>query len=300
MRTAFFVVIAVVAISYPLATVSDFASFGTPKAEVLFVGDIMFDRSVREVAEREGNDFIFSCIANVFNRHDAVVANLEGPITHFSSKSIGSVIGSPENYTFTFPLSLAQTLRRHNVRAVSLGNNHTSNFGREGVEETRAALESAGVAYFGDPFDFYKTSTLLRVHGVSFVLVSFNEFGGSVKDTLSHIRAWSDTVPVIVFAHWGNEYEETSAARQREWARQFVDAGADLVVGAHPHVIQESEEYKGVPIYYSLGNFIMDQYWMESVRTGLVLSVVLTKDGVEKISEQKVELRRDRRTCLVE
>ena len=101
----------------------------------------------------------------------------------------------------------------------------------------------------------------------------------------------------VVFAHWGIEYATTSSAYSRELAHKFVDAGAEMVAGAHPHVVQEHEVYGDKHIYYSLGNLIFDQYWNEAVRTGLLLYVVFGTNGVEWVTEIPVELLRDGRTC---
>ena len=101
----------------------------------------------------------------------------------------------------------------------------------------------------------------------------------------------------IVYAHWGIEYATTSPEYVRELARSFIDAGAELVVGSHPHVVEESEIYKGNTIYYSLGNFIFDQYFSEDVRNGLLLEAVFNSSGVAAIKEIPIKLEHDRRTC---
>jgi poly-gamma-glutamate synthesis protein (capsule biosynthesis protein) len=84
---------------------------------------------------------------------------------------------------------------------------------------------------------------------------------------------------------------------QKNLAREFVDAGALFVVGAHPHVVQEHETYRGVPIYYSLGNLVFDQYWDSAVQRGLTLLVSFDATGVVNIAEMPVFLQRDRQTC---
>lgn len=261
------------------------------EVRLLFVGDLLYDRTIRTVADREGDAYIFSCMADELQKYDAVIANLEGPITSNPSVSAIPPFEGPDNTRFTMPLRTASVLAANNIRAVSLGNNHIRDYGIEGVEETRRTLASASVQYFGDP-----KSPSVALSDAPVVLVAFNEFGGSLEETLGTIRANKGNT-VIVFAHWGNEYEPATE-RQKEWARMFVDAGADLVLGAHPHVVQESEIYKGVPIYYSLGNFIFDQYFDESVMLGLALEVVVSERGVESVKERPVNLLRDRRSCI--
>jgi poly-gamma-glutamate capsule biosynthesis protein CapA/YwtB (metallophosphatase superfamily) len=103
----------------------------------------------------------------------------------------------------------------------------------------------------------------------------------------------------IVFAHWGEEYVP-AGERQKRLARAWIDAGAEMVIGAHPHVVQEHEEYAGKHIYYSLGNFIFDQYWEDAVRNGLLVEVRIGKNGVEEVREIQTRLERDRRTCIVQ
>ena len=276
------------------------------RAEIIFGGDMMFDRSVRTAMEENGADFIFSCIDPVLQGADLVVANLEGPITATSSRSVGSALGTPDNFTFTFPTSIARLLLHHRIGVVNLGNNHIENFGFDGVRSTIAALKNAGVAYFGDPLRHAVAER--EVGGVKLTFVNYNEFtstplgaSGAASTTLSQIASEraAGFIPVV-YTHWGVEYATTSSAYSRELAHRFIDAGAELVIGSHPHVVEEHELYTGKYIYYSLGNFIFDQYWDDDVRHGLLLDVVFGRAGVESVKEIPVELGRDRRTCPVE
>lgn len=270
-----------------------------PTARVLFVGDMMFDRSVRGAMEAHGADFVLSCISDRLHEPDFVVGNLEGPITPNPSKSVGSEVGAPDNFVFTFPEYVAPMLYRHNFRAVSLGNNHILNFGEEGVHETVESLEQARVGYFGEPGQHSVSE--IDQGGVKFSFIGYNEFDSGWTEAVT-IKQIADARSLgrmpIVFAHWGDEYVPATE-RQKARAHRFVDAGAELVIGAHPHVIQESEIYEGKHIYYSLGNFVFDQYWNEAVRTGLNVSVVFDKTGVTEVKESRVSLGRDRRTCQI-
>jgi poly-gamma-glutamate synthesis protein (capsule biosynthesis protein) len=272
----------------------------------MFGGDMMFDRFIRLKMEQHGGDFIFSCLAPLLRNADIVIANLEGPITQNASVSVGTMPAEAGNFAFTFPTSTARLLARHNILGVSTGNNHIRNFGPQGAEATARYLREAGIGFAGDlP---HPAAFEMRIRGVPLALISYNEFSagrGSASTTLKEIaaaRARGD-LP-LVFAHWGIEYATTSSAYSRELAHRFIDAGAEIVVGAHPHVVQENEIYLpagrqggGKHIYYSLGNFIFDQYWNEAVRTGLLLKVVFGASGVESVTEIPVELLRDGRTC---
>lgn len=273
-----------------------------PEAHVLFGGDLMFDRSIRTTIDEKGGDYIFSCIDSVLKNADVVVANLEGPITASSSVSVGSAVGGPNNFTFTFPLSTAGLLKSHNISIVNLGNNHIMNFGNEGLMQTKAALERAGVRYFGDP-DASEADKVLRerINGIDFSFVNWSDWTSDKTDhTVAQVReeAGAGRV-VVVYTHWGEEYIEP-LPRVRELAHQFVDAGASIVIGSHPHVVQDKESYKGKDIYYSLGNFVFDQYWNDAVSHGLLIDVAFTTSGAERVREIPIVLQRDRRTCLVE
>lgn len=269
---------------------------------IIFGGDMMFDRSIRQYADRHGGDHLLACLDPLLNSADLAVANLEGPITDRPSISLGSLPGDSNNYTFTFPTTTAALLARHNVRYVTLGNNHILNFGWDGVRSTRDALSGSGVGYFGDP----PSSTVAHVSrgGVPIALIGYNQFApegwrAAASTTVWQIRAAraGGELPVV-FAHWGEEYSAATDG-QRRLAHAFADAGAVLVVGAHPHVVQESERYEKTPIYYSLGNLVFDQYWNDAVSHGLLIAVTFDAAGVAQIREMPVVLQRDRQTCPV-
>ncbi len=275
-----------------------------PSTHLLFTGDMLFDRSVRGVMGERGDDFIFSCIKPILESADMVVGNLEGPITAHPSRSIGTAPGDGDNYVFTFPVSTADLLARHNIRMVNLGNNHLLNFGAAGAASTTELLARAGVGYFGDPLRGSVAAG--RFGGVPVAFIGYNEFDAEIgatqaaSTTVAHIiAARADGYLPVVYAHWGDEYATSSSPEQRALARRFVDAGAEIVIGSHPHVVQEHEFYKGAYVYYSLGNFVFDQYWNAEVSRGLLLEVELTGAGVSWVREIPVELGRDRRTCPV-
>lgn len=268
-------------------------------AEIIFAGDMQFDRTIRTAARVHGGDFLFSCLDPLFSTADLVVANLEGPITEFPSTSEYSKPADSHNYTFTFPTTTAKLLAAHHVSVVNIGNNHILNYGWEGERSTREYLARAGVGYFGDPTN--QTVVYRDIASTSLAFINYNEFAprgfGSVSTTTSQIAlARLNGYLPIVYTHWGEEYEPATAY-EKSLAHAFIDAGAEMVVGSHPHIVQEHEVYKGKYIYYSLGNLIFDQYWDDAVMHGLVLRVSFTPEGVASIQEIPVELRHDRRTC---
>ncbi len=272
---------------------------GTSSMRILFVGDIFFDRHIRFVGSTRGVDYPFSCIDPLLHSADFVIGNMEGPITTNKSVSLGSVPGSANNYRFTFPTTTAAALARHNVRAVSIGNNHILNFGYAGLYSTHEYLEKAGVGYFGGVTG---SEAIYRIDegDIHLSFIGYNEFGGSSPKEIATAVAAEHTKGrlVVVFAHWGTEYS-TNADAIRPWATLFAAAGATAVIGAHPHVVGLKEKVRDTVIYYSLGNFIFDQYFSEDVRHGLAVMLTLSPQGVEGTQEYKTELERDGRVCVV-
>lgn len=268
------------------------------KARVLFFGDMLFDRQIRLIAEQKGEDYIFSCIDDLLKSPDLVVANLEGPITEYASRSMGSMPGSSDNFVFTFPTTTAELLARHGVAVVNIGNNHIGNMGWEGIAQTHHYLEEAEVRYFGG-LEGKEYVHRAEVGGVPVSFVSYNEFGGSSPREVAYTieREHAQGRVVVVYTHWGDEYIDSSA-RLRPIAELFAKNGAALIVGSHPHVVLGSEYIGGTLVYYSLGNFIFDQYFSEAVRTGLALEVVLSQDGVIDTVEYPLSIDRDGTTCL--
>ena len=138
------------------------------------------------------------------------------------------------------------------------------------------------------------------IGGVNFSFVNWSDWTSDKTDhTVAQVReeAQSGRV-VVVYTHWGEEYVPPPP-RVRALAHSFVDAGAAIVIGSHPHIVQEHEVYNGTHIYHSLGNFIFDQYWEDAVRNGLLLRVRFDSSEVRSVQEIPIRLDQDRRTCPV-
>lgn len=268
-------------------------------ATITFVGDIMLDRHIRHRAQTQGYEPILADLTHVLTQSDVVVGNLEGPVTTYPPMSIGSEIKSPENFTFTFEPESLPLLYDNNIRIVSIGNNHIMNFGDEGLFQTRQFLSENTISYFGDPQE--NMPLVINIAGQQIGFVSYNQFlDVSSSRTLSHIQSLETQVDhTIVYAHWGNEYEKQAHETQRILARAFIEAGADLVVGAHPHVVQDNEIYNDRHIYYSLGNFIFDQYWNDDVRCGKVATFrFIQNTSPQIVDEHFVYAEPDGKTIL--
>lgn len=266
------------------------------------VGDMMFDRHVREVLRTKGPTYPFSSIQPVLRDSDVVLGNLEGPITS------NRTVATDSRLVFTFDPAVAPLLKQVGFTTVSLANNHTLNFGQAGLTSTRQTLQRAGVEYFGDPKNrtgYHLTKTLGQRQ------VTFLGYHGLVPgiDTvlLDIQRAHAKGEFIIVMSHSGTEYKlGVSAGQQRDY-RRLIDAGADLVIGAHPHVVEPLEIYRGKLIAYSLGNFLFDQYFSADTQQGLLLKFYFSPAGtavrimpLEQIKTQVVLASGTTKTHLLE
>jgi poly-gamma-glutamate synthesis protein (capsule biosynthesis protein) len=273
-----------------------------PQIKILFVGDMMFDRYIRQVSEKKGADFIFAKVNDLFQLSDLVVGNLEGPITDNKSVSVNSEFGSKNNYIFTFDPGIANVLKNKNIGLVNIGNNHIENFGSSGLESTRKYLNSSGVDYFGDPENKGNESFIKNFDGFRIAFVSYNQFeiNGKRKalDAINKVKKENPEL-IFMYTHWGKEFLTEPQDDIKKLAYEFIDAGADLIIGSHPHVVQGNEEYKGKNIFYSLGNFIFDQYFDLKTREGKIVQIMVdTKTKKVTFLENKVEILNSGQTVL--
>lgn len=242
-----------------------------PPVRVMFGGDIMLDRNVARSAEAEGSDTLFAGIAKEFNDSDIRIANLEGTIT--ASSSIALRNSSILRFTFN-PVIAGDALQPLNLDAISSANNHGLDFGPSGYTATGEYLRTFGIKRFGHPLNLPGAlSTKIVSQGKTFCFVGYHAlFVSTTTPVVSEIAALRpDCWKVIVMAHWGEEYTHEANTSQQAEAHAFIDAGADLVVGAHPHVVQGHEVYKGRAIFYSLGNFMFDQNFSWATTHGMLL-----------------------------
>lgn len=245
-----------------------------------FAGDLMFDRLVNH---RFLGDKIFEIFAN-FDRSllntDLSVANLEGPI---SNQPINDD-PNPSNLNFLFPPKTAEVLKYINLDAVSLANNHTLNAGETGLTTTKEMLSSQGVDYFGLPDRIDSSSTYhSKTNTVQVSVIAVNTLNTfeatAVIDLISNEKKAGYFV--IVFPHWSAEYQTKHSTIQEKLATDWIQAGADLIIGSHPHVIQDAQRINGVPVFYSLGNFVFDQTFSVPTQRGLILTGQITTEHLD-------------------
>lgn len=257
---------------------------------VVAVGDIMLGRNVENLSRENGWDYPFSRTSDIFGDADYVLANFEGtiPENHIQTPYMG--------FRFSFVKDAVDALADAGVNVVSLANNHAHDFGAENFVRTREELLMRGVVPFGHPTDenINHTRTIVE-EDISLHFVGLNDtfltLDTEKAEELVDVLKNKNNDFVFVSIHWGDEYKLESNDRQRNIARKLIDAGADAIIGHHPHVVQEVEFYKEKPIFYSLGNFIFDQYFSDETQEGLAVEMEITR---EKISYNLVPVSIER------
>ncbi len=263
------------------------AASSTPRpslpAETLTIiigGDLMLDRGVRLVAEKYGYDSLFATVTPLFKSADIVVVNLEGPITSNKSKTVLSNGKTGKELIFTFDPKATSSLVKAGISIVSLANNHTDNFGNSGIQETKKWLSEAGIQWFGDHRNSSSTELVMSKKGMNIAFVGYHAFQKGFDRVLDHTKMLSEQGHfVIVMPHWGEEYATTTSTLVKTQARDLVAAGANVIVGAHPHVVQEKVWMGNVPVIYSLGNLLFDQHFSKDVMKGNLLELKLVRNG---------------------
>jgi poly-gamma-glutamate synthesis protein (capsule biosynthesis protein) len=209
----------------------------------------------------------------------AVIGNFEAAVP-----KVHKITQSGE-FAFSVATSALPSLYDYGFSHMSLANNHSYDFGVGGYINTKKELSEVGVEVFGNQLQQASSSisivTLhnrLRVALVGVTAVHIEPTAAEIEALFS--RATMDSDIQIAYVHWGNEYMSIHSVSQERLGKAFVDAGADMVIGHHPHVIQDVGLYKSAPIFYSLGNFIFDQYFSEEVQNGLALKVVIDADSI--------------------
>ena len=274
---------------------------------MLFVGDIMMDRGIKRLIATKGSgdySFPFREIASTTSGADIAFANLEGPISDKGTKQ-GSI------YPFRMNPAATKALYDAGFDIVSVANNHVGDYGREALEDTFLRLNQAGIIYTGGGFNKAEAEKLkiLERHGKKIGFLAFSDVGpkwllagentsgialanlGLLTEAIRQSRSQVDIL--VVSFHFGDEYQVKSSLRQQTLARSAIDAGANIVVGHHPHVAQEVEEYNGGVIAYSLGNFVFDQAFSEDTEKALGLEIILNGTSIDSINKINVEFNED-------
>lgn len=232
------------------------------EVEMLATGDIMLGRSVNAKTEQLKNyTYPLEKMAQYLRTADIAFINLEGPLViGCKPTQVGMTFcGNPRN---------VEGLAFAGIDVVNISNNHIDNYGQAGVDETISLLNQNGIAISGKG-----ETAILTVKGMKFGLLGYNDVPATLKidDIRYEIGELKKKTDVVVVAmHWGIEYRADPVDRQRELGHAAIDAGADLVIGNHPHWVEATEVYNGKLITYAHGNFVFDQTWSRETQEGVV------------------------------
>jgi len=256
-----------------------------------FVGDVMLTDTPGKVIKRGGDPL--APFAAILYGADLRIANLECVVSNRGQSD------PAKPYSFRAHPRVLKLLQRH-FDVVGLANNHSGDFGPVAFGDMLDRLDNSGIAYFGGGRNLAAAHAplLLERKGLRIALLGYNEFfprwfeadddkpgiawseDEQVEFDIANARKVHHADIVIPVMHWGWEHETSASPRQRQLARRMIDAGADAVVGGHPHVVQDIEIYRDKPIVYSLGNFVFDSFTEEVNNTGWLLRLELDRRGV--------------------
>ncbi|AKM82651.1 TPA: hypothetical protein DD449_01065 [Candidatus Berkelbacteria bacterium] len=260
-------------------------------------GDVMLGRAVAWHFDNDVTKAFENLPAEIFADKDLAMVNLEGPISSENIKPDPTA----NNFTFNFPVNSINTLNYLNLNAVSLGNNHSENQGSAGLNTTRDLLAKNDIVAIGSEKNFDDNSVSeFKGSGINLSVITINTLASKDDLTASIEKEKARGNLVMVFPHWGNEYQSTHSSSQQQLARSWIDAGADIIIGSHPHVLQDAEIYNNKLIFYSLGNLIFDQNFSEETQRGMILAGKFVNEEVEitflptKIAKYQVSLLQEK------
>lgn len=276
---------------------------------VLFLGDVMLSRGVAyQIAQNSDLYYPFRNIHPLLQQNDFVFANFESPIINDKEIHQGEM-------AFRVNENMAPILKEMNFSIFSLANNHMLDFGQKGLLNTLKLLDENQIQYIGAGENYQEAHQykILEKNNIKIAFLAYNDsdivlatneaaenqpgtafmnLGALVQD-VAEAKKSADFA--IVSMHSGTEYKENPNSRQTEFARAAIDAGANLVIGHHPHIVQPIEKYpktkseisngasKNGFIFYSLGNCIFDQAWSEETMEGIAVQISFDKNEIKGI-----------------
>lgn len=256
---------------------------------MIFVGDLMLAEKPGDLIRQKKNPFAY--VDALFKDADLRIGNLECTVSHAGK-------AEPKPYTFRAHPRVIGVLKKY-FDAVSLANNHTGDFGPAAFADMLNQLDKQKMPYFGGGRNLRASHApfITEIKGKRIAVLGYDGFFPRSFEALEDRPgvAWLDedfiiadiknakqnlhADLVIVYPHWGWEYEKTASLKQQQLAHLMIDSGADAVVGGHPHVTQNIEVYNGKPIFYSLGNFVFNGFDDAETTTGWILKLSLSEDA---------------------
>ena len=273
---------------------------------LLFVGDIMLDRGVENIWQKYNNSqYPFLNIFKEIEKADLAFGNLEGSI---SERGANLKI----KYSFRFSQLVIDGLKFAGFDVLSLANNHSFDWGREALEDTVNILRENDILPIGAGMNYLEANSpaIKNIAGAKVAFLAYENIESNskydeatkdlagkssfnlerVKEEIYAMKQLEVADIIIVSMHWGEEYQLRSNKKQQEIGRALVEAGTDIIIGHHPHVIQEIERYKNGWIAYSLGNFIFDQNFSKETMEGLMLKAIIQDKKIVEIEPVEIKI----------
>jgi poly-gamma-glutamate synthesis protein (capsule biosynthesis protein) len=265
---------------------------------IILVGDIMLDRGVRYKVEKEGGGdfrFPFLKIANELKEADILFGNLEGSISD-KGRKVGSI------YSFRNDPRAIEGLDFAGFDILSLANNHTLDYTREALEDTFLKLKEAKIDFVGAGLNEMETFSpqIKEINGTKIGFLAYTNLGpekwrateknsgiawineSEIEKIKEDIKKTKEKVDILIVSlHSGEEYQKTPTQFQIDFSRMAIDAGADIVVGHHPHIVQPNEKYGNGYIFYSLGNFVFDQSFSKETMEGQIVKILIENGKIK-------------------
>jgi poly-gamma-glutamate synthesis protein (capsule biosynthesis protein) len=278
------------------------------KSTMIFVGDIMLssNRGVGKQINKEGDyKYPFLRIVNTLKSSDLTFGNLEGPISSRGKDNGGK-------YSFRAVPEVISGLTFAGFDVLSVANNHIFDWGEDAFIDTLYFLKVSGIESVGGGINSSGASDVVikningtKVAFLAYSLVDYDvgefEAEGNTpgkssfneKRVIRKIKELKNSKKADIVAisfHWGKEYKTRSSVKQQKIAHRLIEAGADIIIGHHPHVVQEIERYKNGWIAYSLGNFVFDQSFSQDTMRGLMLEVEIKNKKIDKVNPIEIQI----------
>ncbi len=273
---------------------------------ILFTGDVLLDRGIRNTAEHRGIGYLFEEVTPIFREADAVVVNLECPLTD-------TISPVNKKYIFRGDARWAKDLRSVGITHAAMANNHTNDHGRRGLQATARHLADAGITPlgYGRNFSEQMSPILIEKDGISVALFNattltienwcrLDDKPGIAQPTedelLDEIGDFHSKHPdthIVVVLHWGVEFQPYPTIRQRALAHRLSETGVAAIIGHHPHVLQPIDTIGKMPVYYSIGNFVFDQKNPKS-RESMIARLTFHGDGTLSADSISVRIEQGR------
>ncbi len=276
---------------------------------LLFVGDIMLSKNRgvwKQIVKNRNVEYPFLKIADTLRSADLTFGNLEGPIS-----SRGHSVGN--KYSFRDDPIVVKGLKFAGFDIMSVANNHIFDWGGKAFDDTLSILNSNGIDTVGGGVNYTNANipVIESINGVKIAFLAYslvdydkNSFlaegnmpgksSFNLKYTARAVRRIKElgiANIVVVSFHWGDEYKTHSNKEQQNIAHVLIESGADIIIGHHPHVVQEVERYKKGWIAYSLGNFVFDQSFSKETMRGLMLDVTINNKSKKIFKVKPIEIK---------